>query len=172
MDELSRYLSSPLDWGYIHCLNQDRHPEPVSKILPVRVLSKLPIAVHNAGVKLCSLRIYAIPKSDWRLLAPLPTQLSDHMGVSESGNESMSSVLAWDDLSAACRDLRTFHVCPDTLCDCGYDSYIYQDDDNSALVYMDTFLSCLVSSPGVKELRLGAAWPSFGSLQESGWSLG
>jgi hypothetical protein len=93
-DKLADYIVYPCTWDMIERFsNRTGHVQPF-KLLPARLLSQLPIAIHKAGVTLRHLHIARFPSiSNHKLICP--------------GNKGLDDP-AWDDFAEACQNLKTF----------------------------------------------------------------
>jgi hypothetical protein len=156
LNEFFRYLSSPDSWQQIHQIDGPPHPP---EILPTRILSELPIAIHKAGTQLRGLRICVLPVTHLQDLTPLEANLSDGTEMPDREDLSGGPVPLWDDLRAACLNLDTLHIDANTeVCGCPTSGGTLVEgsgvNDMDALDCLGTFLSCLVSSPGLKDLRV------------------
>ncbi|KAH8901272.1 hypothetical protein GQ53DRAFT_835137 [Thozetella sp. PMI_491] len=90
-NELSRIIAYPLSWRTIEGLRSGGS----TSLLPARILSELPIAIHKTGVAIASIHIQCFPRRGGYLhLRPL------RQGQVEP---------RWDELRAVCRQLKLVH---------------------------------------------------------------
>jgi hypothetical protein len=105
-------------------------------LVPARVLSDLPIAIHKAGLPLRRLHIDCLPTTqDFHMLCP------DKQNPQSPG---------WNDLWAAFQNLEDFSFMPCATPDAGR-RHQHIPPDQQAL--LNQFLSTALSSPNLTEIR-------------------
>ncbi|KAM0335671.1 hypothetical protein ACHAQA_000720 [Verticillium albo-atrum] len=91
-DTFLRLLAAPSVWSAIESMTLDRGTE----MLPVQIISDLPVALHQAGASLRELSLGCFPQqSNFYFLRPSPSVCA--------------GADPWDALTAACSNLESFH---------------------------------------------------------------
>ena len=129
MDHLRRLMTKPHDWSTIEHL--DGEPE----LLPAKLLSEIPIAIHKAGVRIRDLSIDCFPlKQNQALVCPNWQELSSP---------------AWPEFRAACQSLSKFDF---SLSRQPLRLENLPEDQHNA---MDQYLSAILSAQSLENVHFG-----------------
>ncbi|KAF9892275.1 hypothetical protein FE257_002052 [Aspergillus nanangensis] len=149
-EALQEILSSPLSWKEIESLQEtswNSHPDGDSDdeipgisglvLTPARILTELPIAIHQVGSTVKSLYIGSFPcRGNFPNLC--------------AATDQGSSSAVWSDLQVACQDLRMVNF--------GGDHKVrymgYQHISKSESSYVNHFVGSIISSPELEEVEL------------------
>lgn len=134
-NKLFRCLVAPVEWGcYIRMGNIE--------IMPTKLLSELPVAIHRAGVKLRHIQISVMPDVHTHsLIGP-----GSHQGLDWT----------WDDLVAACQYLDSFSIGQKK------DGAITYYGDNiknpsKTLATIDSYMGAMFSGNHLEDVHLNTA---------------
>jgi hypothetical protein len=145
-EELSRSMTTPHDWRTIEEL------EGEVELVPAKIISELPIAIHRAGSTLREIHINCFPvRSNYSMICP---DRQDRLNP------------AWADLDAACQHLDEFRFGSGTL------KHFHNGDNHDPArgqSYMEKYLgacspakgskSCISISPLVSSVASAGARP-------------
>jgi len=128
MDHLRELMTKPHDWATIE--NLDGEPE----LLPAKLLSEVPIAIHKAGIRIRDLSLKCFPlQQNQTMVWP---------------NRQWSFSPAWSEFHAACQSLSKFEF---SMSNQPLRHENLPEDQHSA---MDEYLGAILSSKSLENVRL------------------
>ncbi|KAK5992036.1 hypothetical protein PT974_05432 [Cladobotryum mycophilum] len=137
MDVLERFITDAYGWENIEGFDGHRHRRRPLELLPAKLLSQLPITIHQAGASIRHLSIGCFPTmSNYLMLCPGEKHLRDPV---------------WDDLHDACQGFASFAIGRD-----GMNDQPHRDGQilRAKRQYINKFLTTMLSGQGLEDVEV------------------